>query len=376
MYDAIAEVSGKFYEAAEVAATPAYGEVAKAVNGTLKHSKNPNTVSNAISRLVKRTGADTMLKNAERDGAQFAWVPNGDTCAFCITLASRGWQYMSKKALKNGHAEHIHANCDCTYAIRFDHNSGVKGYDPKVYEDMYYGAEGTTPNERINSLRRIHYEQNKELIRAQKRDAEEKRRQLSFDESTKTTFQRGKDIVASKTNDGRYGLYVSEDATLKKQGLDNIEKDIDSAIKALGIPENSPLPQIVVLSKTEMGTAYASYNFVDNRLFIRDDMGNKRLTVLYQNKLGFAAPNDPSSTARHELIHWMDAEEYRKNIGGINSNNSAEYLNYRREQSKIELDKEGINASNVSQVSKYAFDSFMYNDYDEAYTEYRVSLGE
>lgn len=28
-----------------------------------------------------------MLKNALRDGAEFAWVSNGDTCAFCMTLA-------------------------------------------------------------------------------------------------------------------------------------------------------------------------------------------------------------------------------------------------------------------------------------------------
>ena len=171
MYDAIAEVSGKFFEAAEVAATPTYGEVAKTVNGTLKHSQNPNTVSNAISRLVKRTGADTMLQNAERDGAQFAWVPNGDTCAFCIALASRGWQYMSKKALKDGHAEHIHANCDCTYAIRFDNKSGVAGYDPQKYEDMYYGTDGDTPNERINALRRMQYAERKDMINAQKREA-------------------------------------------------------------------------------------------------------------------------------------------------------------------------------------------------------------
>ena len=171
MYDAIAEVSGKFIEAAEVAATPAYGEVAKTVNGTLKSSQNPNTISNAISRLVKRTGADTMLKNAERDKAQFAWVPNGDTCAFCIALASRGWQDMSSKALKGGHAEHIHANCDCTYAVRFDKKSGVAGYDPQKYEDMYYGAEGSTPQERINSLRRMRYAERKDVINAQKRAA-------------------------------------------------------------------------------------------------------------------------------------------------------------------------------------------------------------
>ena len=95
-----------------------------------------------------------MLKNAERDGAQFAWVPMGDTCAFCLTLASRGWQYMSKNAMKHGHAEHIHANCDCTYAIRFDESSTVAGYDSDRYLEMYENAEGSTPAEKINSMRR------------------------------------------------------------------------------------------------------------------------------------------------------------------------------------------------------------------------------
>lgn len=50
-----------------------------------------------VSRLVKRAGADTTLKNAQRDGAEFAWVPHGDSCAFCLTLASRGWQRASQR---------------------------------------------------------------------------------------------------------------------------------------------------------------------------------------------------------------------------------------------------------------------------------------
>lgn len=171
MYDAIAELSGKFYEAAELAELPSYGEVAKTINGTLKQSQNVELIANSISRLVKRTGADTMLRNAERDGAQFAWIPSGDTCAFCIALASRGWQYISKQSFRNGHAEHIHANCDCTYSVRFNQDSGVRGYDPEVYEDMYYGAEGTKPQDRINYMRRMQYAQNKDKINAQKRTA-------------------------------------------------------------------------------------------------------------------------------------------------------------------------------------------------------------
>ena len=151
MYEATAAAQGVTVPAAEMASLPTYEEVGKAINGTLKvNQKVPNTVG----RLVKRVGADTTLKNAKRDGAQFAWVPHGDTCAFCITLASRGWQYMSKNALRNGHAEHIHVNCDCQYAIRLDGKSTVEGYDPDKYKRIYDAMSGKTSEEKINSLRR------------------------------------------------------------------------------------------------------------------------------------------------------------------------------------------------------------------------------
>lgn len=173
MYDIFADIEGATVPPAEMADVPTVHEVAKTVNGVLKTSQNPNEMAGAVSRLVKRTGADTTLKNAKRDHAQFAWVPSGDTCAFCITLASRGWQYMSKNALKNGHAEHIHSNCNCTYAIRFDKNTTIEGYDPKVYQDMYYGAEGKTPEQKINSMRRKFYAENKGVVGPESSKAEE-----------------------------------------------------------------------------------------------------------------------------------------------------------------------------------------------------------
>lgn len=151
MYDETARMQKASVPAAEPAATAGYGETAKAVYGTL----GTNNMPSVVSRLVKQAGADTTLKNAARDGAQFAWIPHGDTCAFCLTLASRGWQYMSKDALKNGHAEHIHANCDCTYAVRFDTSSDVEGYEPEKYRKMYERAEGNSSREKINSLRRV-----------------------------------------------------------------------------------------------------------------------------------------------------------------------------------------------------------------------------
>ena len=179
MYDTITELEGMFYPPAELAPNPTYSDVAKAVRGTMKTSVNPEEIGGSIGRLVKRTGQDTILFNGIRDGAEFAWIPSGDTCAFCIMLASRGWQTISKKALKNGHAEHIHSNCDCTYMIRHSSSTNVRGYDPERYKRMYDGADGNTPKQKINAMRRTFYDENKDEINAQKRSAYEKRQELN-----------------------------------------------------------------------------------------------------------------------------------------------------------------------------------------------------
>lgn len=159
MYDAIGLASGVIVPAAEPAATATWNEVAKAVQGTAKLG-NAETIASSVGRLVKMTGVDTTQKNAIRDGAEWAWIPRGETCAFCITLASRGWQRASRKALKGGHAEHIHANCDCTYAIRFDSRTDVDGYDPDKYLAMYNSSPGS-PTDKINAMRRAAYAENK-----------------------------------------------------------------------------------------------------------------------------------------------------------------------------------------------------------------------
>ena len=175
-YDLMAELSGVTMPPALPADPATIDEVAKAVVGTLK-TGNEEIISSAVARLVKMAGVDTTMQNALRDGAEWAWVPHGDTCAFCITLASRGWQRASKKALKGGHAEHIHANCDCTYAVRFDGKSNVAGYYPDDYLEMYESADGLKPKDKINAMRREFYAQNSAEINAQKRDAYEKRQE-------------------------------------------------------------------------------------------------------------------------------------------------------------------------------------------------------
>lgn len=181
MYDALAELSRVSVPSAVSAPTASYGDVAKAVYGTIL--QNPEITSSAIGRQVKLVGVDTMQQNALRDGAQWAWIPSGDTCAFCLTLASRGWQRASKNAIKNGHAEHVHANCDCTYCVRFGDSIDVEGYDPSEYLDMYKEADGSSPKSKINALRREFYAENKQSINEQKRSAYAKRTERESSEA-------------------------------------------------------------------------------------------------------------------------------------------------------------------------------------------------
>lgn len=195
MYDAVAATSEAAVQSAVPAETATVSEVAKAINGTIG-TGDADIIAQTVYRMVKLAGVDTTTQNALRDGAEWAWIPQGDTCPFCLMLASQDWQPASKKAIKNGHAEHIHANCDCTYAIRFNKSTNVQGYTPKRYLRMYEQAprdqwntkdgkppaghekaEEDTPKNRLNAMRRSYYAEHKTRINDQKREAYAERKE-------------------------------------------------------------------------------------------------------------------------------------------------------------------------------------------------------
>ena len=187
MYDATAERQGVIIPPAEPAPTATIAETAKTVNGTLK-TGNPEIIASAVGRLVKQAAADTTLQNAKRDNAWFAWVAHGDTCAYCLALAGIGWQKAGKLTLDGGHAEHIHSNCDCEYAIDLKGDLEIADYDPNAINrtimdmtDEEYDAEDLLrmsghnakghDNTALNAIRRKFYAKNKEIINEQKRSA-------------------------------------------------------------------------------------------------------------------------------------------------------------------------------------------------------------
>lgn len=191
MYDAIAELQNAMVPAAVPAQVASMQDVAKAVMGTKNSQK---TLEGAVERLVKLASVDTMAQNIKRDDARFAWVAKGDTCAYCMMLSAIGWQKAGKLTMNAGHAEHVHAHCDCTYAVDFKGNLKIKGYNPGELSEEIGKMLGTDPEDydyaavdlintlwdthrgkedytEFNVLRRAAYAKNKDLINAQKRAA-------------------------------------------------------------------------------------------------------------------------------------------------------------------------------------------------------------
>lgn len=201
MYDTIANMSGVSVPAALPAETASYQDVCKTVNGIIKKTGNTKILAQGIGRLVKMAGTDTILSNAYRDrargkgskkrhsGAKVAWIPSGDTCPFCLMLASKGWQNQTVWGANN-HSEHIHANCDCTYAVKFNDSVDYAGYDPDEYKAIYDNAEGKTRDEKFRSMQRQYRAENRDRINAQKRaNYAEKKIQEEIDKIENTPFR-------------------------------------------------------------------------------------------------------------------------------------------------------------------------------------------
>ena len=142
-------------------------------------------LTNDLARRVKRQQARTTVGLANRNGLEWAWVPHGDTCVFCLVLASNGWQRTTWERAQK-YTNHVHTNCDCTIQTRFTGDDSIEGYDPDELYEEYKDAwrrnvdSGNLPTSQgaINQLRRDEYAKDKDQINAQHREAYAKRKAL------------------------------------------------------------------------------------------------------------------------------------------------------------------------------------------------------
>ncbi len=184
-----------------------------------------------------------------------------DICAFCITLASRGWQRASEAALRGGHAEHIHANCDCEYAIRFDRYSTVAGYDPEKYLRQYRGTGSD-----VKAMRRMDYAKNRERISAQKRAAYAARKlSTKADNSAKMVLKSTHSFTSEEVLKKHFEKHVVE--------FGNIT--VEEYLKFANALSDTPISDDVVQLVRSDGSV-SKYRFSTNEFVVTTKDGNIR----------------------------------------------------------------------------------------------------
>ena len=132
----------------------------------------------SVKRYVKKAASDTIVANCRRDGRagkgiRWARVPRGgETCPFCIMLASRGFVYYTQQSANL--FDHDHVNCDCDIIASFE--GDIEGYDPSIYLGIYnynvaydrYGHVDT--QQTLANMREVYYEENKDRWNAMRRE--------------------------------------------------------------------------------------------------------------------------------------------------------------------------------------------------------------
>lgn len=100
-------------------------------------------MQNIINDSIRTTGSANLWRDYERGIAGGRWcrVPVGDTCAWCMMLASQGAWYLSEESALGASPDHYHEGCDCKAVYHADAES-IQGYSDLVkYKTMYYDAD-------------------------------------------------------------------------------------------------------------------------------------------------------------------------------------------------------------------------------------------
>lgn len=113
-------------------------------DGTADEQRLVGMLQNVVTEQVRQRAADELGARAmqqSRGGRKvgFARVPVGDTCAYCVMLASRGFDYWSEKSASRA----SHDGCDCV-VVPHSRADEIPGYEDRLagYRQQYEDARG------------------------------------------------------------------------------------------------------------------------------------------------------------------------------------------------------------------------------------------
>ncbi len=335
-----------------------------------------------IDNLGRHVVDESVRQNADAQwkaglGPKVVRTSTGQCCDWCEGLAG-AYDYADVRG-SGSEVWQRHANCGCL--IEYDPGDGRR----ETVNNYRFDREPEEIERRIEASKALTRDVDPDAIA--KRKAEEARLVARMDEqqrnrerwlklgSPSTITTDGGEITVRRLDKYGYNnLFVDKNVNLTERQIRKIDWQISEARRLVG--GSGMFDAMVVV--TDIEGKLASYNPVNNTLLI-----SSRLTSddeIIKAQAGFACQDDPRSTAVHELLHWKDADEYRRAGNSIEASDlKSPYIQYRCGVGYEELSKAGFDLMDGKQISdeisEYAWEKIMFdNDFDEAYTEYRTKL--
>lgn len=129
------------------------------------------------------------------------------------------------------------------------------------------------------------------------------------------------------------------------------------------LTNSSNKPAVIITDSLKMPSLPGVYNYAENVLFI-----NIGISTLPENAV--VAAENPLSTYVYELIHWSDAQRFRRTRQKYTD--FRHYIAWIRAEGKRVLESLEQKGYNINEISQYATVSILRKQYDEFYTEYRT----
>lgn len=340
-------------------------ELAWIASQDVDYSKIRNTVETGLDTNTRMVADDCVRRNAEFQyeaglSPKIERDTDGDCCSWCTDMAG---SYEYARAPKEVFARH--ANCGCT--VEFVPGNGkrqnvhTKDWTSET-ESAMMKAEGLVGDDQAS-------ESISQLVQSfEQKASEERDRRVHF--GSVELFESDSGVIrAREITTGRYkknNMYVDERASITPAGIREIGWQITSAKQLMGIEDACNIPIVIVDTSEKL----ASYNPRLNVMYVSSRMADRETVLMLQQD--FACPDDPRSTMVHEMFHWMDADEYRKNVGEITD--IRVYDTYQMEKCYNELKELGLlDEMEIRSISSYASMMFISkNGYEEVLTEWKT----
>lgn len=98
-------------------------------------------LEDTVRYVIRRKAFENMAKNCISNNVRYARVPSSTCkCSFCFMLASRGFEYHTKKSAGGDDAHKFHTGCKCVIVPGMDvinQDKVVEGYKPSKMTDRY-----------------------------------------------------------------------------------------------------------------------------------------------------------------------------------------------------------------------------------------------